>query len=103
MSENVKNQLLSSLPKHEPADVLTRLVVLVDLDADEMYFGAEPVNSADPLLPTAAHAGATLLVCLGDATLSSGALTERSPLLGCHSGHERRMHRIEHVEVRQRC
>ena len=101
MRVNVKNQLLSSLAKHEPSDVLT-LVALVDLDADEMCFGAEPVDSADPFLPTAAHAGAALLVRLGDATLSSGALAKRGPLLGCHSGHERRMYGIEHVEVRQR-
>lgn len=99
---NVKDRL-SSLSKHEPADILTRFVALIDLDTNKMRFGAEPVQSADPALPTAAHAGAALLVCLGDATLRAGALAECGPLLGGHSGHERRVHRVEHVEVRQRC
>jgi hypothetical protein len=99
---NVKDRLLSSLPKHEPADILTRLDVLVDLDTNEMRFGAEPVDPADPLLPTAAHAGTALLVCFGNATLCFGALAQRGPLLGGYSGHERRMHRIEDVEVGQR-
>ena len=97
------NDRMSSLSKHEPADVLTRFVALVDLDADQMSFGTEPVHSADPALPAAVHAGAALLVCLSDATLCSGALAERSPLFGGHTGHERCVHRVEHVEVRQRC
>ena len=100
---SVKKDRLSSLSKHEPADVLTRLVAFVDLDTDEMRFGAEPVNSADTFVPTAAHAGTALLVCLCDAALCSGTLAERCPLLGCHSSHERRVHRVEHVEVRQCC
>ena len=99
----VEMRWLSSLAKHEPADVLTRFVALVDLHADEMRFGAEPVDPADAALPTAAHARAALFVRLGDATLLTGALAESSPLLGGNAGHERRVHRVEHVEVRQSC
>jgi len=99
---NVKDWL-SSLSKHEPSDVLTRFIALVDLHADQMRFGAEPVDSADPAFPTAAHTGAALLVCFGNTTLCFGALAECSPLLRSHTGHERRVHRIEDVEVRQRC
>ncbi len=93
---------LSSPAKHEPADVLSRFIALVDLDTDQMRFGAEPVHPADPALPAAAHACAALLVRLGDAALCTGAFAERGPLLWGHAGHEGRMHRVEHIEVRQR-
>ena len=67
-----------------------------------MRFGAEPVHPPDAALPTAAHARATLLVRLGDAALCARALAERMPLLRRDAGHERRVHGVEHVEVRER-
>ena len=67
-----------------------------------MGLGAEPVHPADALLPSAAHARTALLVRLGDAALCPRALAERVPLLGRDAGHERGVHGVEHVEVRQR-
>ncbi len=89
-------------PRVRRWDVLTRFVALVDLDADQMRFGAEPVHPADPALPIAAHARAALLVRLGDATLPRGSPHRARITLGGHTGHERRVRRVEHVEVRQR-
>ena len=87
--------------KHESADVLA-LVTLVNLDADQMRLGAEPIHPPHAALPAAAHARAAHLVRLGDAALRARALPERVPLLGRDAGHERRVHGVEHVEVRQR-
>ena len=67
-----------------------------------MGLGAEPIHPANALLPSAAHARTALLVRLGDAALRLRALAERVPLLGRDAGHERRVHGVEHVEVRQR-
>ena len=67
-----------------------------------MGLGAQPVHPADALLPSAAHARTAFLVRLGDAALRPRTLAERVPLLGRDTGHERGVHRVEHVEVRQR-
>jgi hypothetical protein len=64
-------------------------------------FRPEPIHPADTDFPTAAHARAPLLVRPGDTALCAGALAERVPLLWCDGGHERCVHGIEHVEVRQ--
>jgi hypothetical protein len=67
-----------------------------------MGLGAEPVQPADSVFPSAAHARAALLVRPGDAALRAGALAERVPFPGRHAGHERPVHGVEHIEVRQR-
>jgi hypothetical protein len=93
----------SSRPsKHETSDVLVPFVVLVDLDTNEMGLGAEPVHPTNALLPSATHTRTTLLVSLGDPTLSTRALAERVPLLGRDGGHECGVNRVENVQIRQR-
>lgn len=88
--------------EHECTDVLVPFVVLVDLYANEVGFGAKPVHPADTALPTAAHARAALLVRLSDAALCAGPLAKRVPFFRGDALHERRVHGVEHVEARQR-
>jgi hypothetical protein len=88
--------------KHELANVLPSLTALVNLHTNQMRFRAEPVHPPHTALPTTSHARTPLLVRLRNAALRSRALPERMPLLGRDAGHERGVHGIEHVEVRER-
>lgn len=88
--------------KHESADVLARLVAFVNLDAHQVRLGTEPVQPTNPTLPAASHARAALFVRLSDAALRARTLAERVPLLRRHARHERLVHGVENVEVRER-
>lgn len=67
-----------------------------------MRFRSEPIHPPHAALPPTSHARAPLLVRLRDPALRARALAERMPLLWRDAGHERGVHGIEHVEVRER-
>ena len=77
-------------------------VILVNLDADQMCFRAEPIHPPNPTHPTASHARTAILVCLGDAALRPRALPDRMSLLRHDTGNERRVHGEEVRQRRQR-
>lgn len=73
---------------------------LVDFDADEPCLLTEPVDATHAGLPATAHARTTTLIRLSDLVLRAASVPKRCPLLWCHGRHERGMHSIKHVEVR---
>lgn len=84
------------LGKHQ----LPNIDTLVHLDADQPRLLPEPVNAADAALPAAAHARTPPLVRLRDLLLRTAAVPEGLPLLWRYGRHERRVHGVEEVEVR---